>query len=131
MELVWEGLVTAWKLLVSGNPEMLRVTLLTLKVSGSATLVSVIIGVPLGLFLALSGFRGRRAAISLVNTGMGLPPTVVGLWVSILLWRYGPLGFLHLMYTPAAMVIAQSVIAVPLVTGFTMAGIQQINPGKR
>ncbi|KKM12699.1 tungstate transporter permease [Clostridiales bacterium PH28_bin88] len=128
MELVWEGLVTAWKLLVSGDPEMLRVTLLTLKVSGSATLVSVIIGVPLGLFLALSGFRGRRAAISLVNTGMGLPPTVVGLWVSILLWRYGPLGFLHLMYTPAAMVIAQSVIAVPLVTGFTMAGIQQINP---
>ncbi|MDH7478708.1 MAG: ABC transporter permease [Syntrophomonadaceae bacterium] len=128
MELIGEGLNTAFRLLLQGDREMLRVTLLTLKVSGSATLVSVLLGVPLGLFLALSGFRGRRAAVSLVNTGMGLPPTVVGLFVSILLWRYGPLGFLHLMYTPAAMVIAQSVIAMPLVTGFTMAGIQQLDP---
>lgn len=128
MELIWEGLSTAARLLLQGDREMLRVTLLTLKVSGSATLVSVLLGVPLGIFLARAGFRGRHAAVSLVNTGMGLPPTVVGLFVSILLWRYGPLGFLHLMYTPTAMVIAQSVIAMPLVTGFTMAGIQQLDP---
>lgn len=128
MHLIVKGLVQAWQLLVSADPEMIRVTFLTLKISGVATFVSLILGVPLGLLLALHGFRGRKAAVSVINTGMGLPPTVVGLWVSILLWRYGPLGFLHLMYTPAAMVIAQSVIALPLITGFTMAGVQQLNP---
>ncbi|MHB1421430.1 MAG: ABC transporter permease, partial [Bacillota bacterium] len=78
MNAVWEGLITAWRLLISGDPEMLRVTLFTIEVSGTATLVSIIIGVPLGLILAQTGFRGHRAAVSLVNTGMGLPPTVVG-----------------------------------------------------
>jgi tungstate transport system permease protein len=124
---ILEGLIKAWKLLSSGDPEMLRVTLLTLKVSGVATLISVVLGVPLGVFLALYGFRGRNFAISIVNTGMGLPPTVVGLWVSIFLWRNGPLGFLRLMYTPTAMIVAQSVISLPLVTGFTIVGLQQLN----
>ena len=69
--------------------------------------------------------------VSLVNTGMGLPPVVVGLFVTIFLWRNGPLGFLHLLYTPAAMVIAQTVIAAPIVTGLTLAAIQQLNPKLR
>ncbi len=131
MDLVVEGIVRAFWLLVRADREVVRITLLTLRVSGLATLIAVVIGVPLGTVLALSTFRGRQAAASLVNTGMGLPPVVVGLWVSILLWRYGPLGFLHLMYTPAAMVIAQAVIATPIVTGFTMAGIGQLDPGVR
>ncbi len=131
MDLVAEGIVTAFWLLVRGDRELVRIVLLTLRVSGLATLISVVIGVPLGAVLALGAFRGRNAVASLVNTGMGLPPVVVGLWVSILLWRYGPLGFMHLMYTPSAMVIAQAVIAAPIVAGFTMAGIGQLDPGIR
>ncbi|MGE5587623.1 MAG: ABC transporter permease [Clostridia bacterium] len=131
MDLVAEGIVKAFWLLVRADREVVRITLLTLRVSGLATLIAVVVGVPLGTVLALATFRGRQVAATLVNTGMGLPPVVVGLWVSILLWRYGPLGFLRLMYTPAAMVIAQSVIALPIVTGFTMAGIGQLDPGVR
>ncbi|BDG62268.1 ABC transporter permease [Caldinitratiruptor microaerophilus] len=128
MDLVWQGLVRAFEMLLAGDPELGRITWLTLRVSGTATLVSVVLGVPTGVLLALGRFPGRRLLISLVNTGMGLPPVVVGLWVSLLLWRYGPLGFLNLMYTPAAMVIAQSVIATPVVAAFTVAGVGQLNP---
>ena len=128
METIWQGLLQAIHLLVSGDPETWRVTALTLRISGLATLISVVLGVPAGLLLALAQFPGRRFLISLVNTGMALPPVVVGLWVSIFLWRYGPLGFLGIMYTPTAMVIAQTVIAAPVVAGFTIAGIGQLDP---
>lgn len=128
MDLIFEGVITAIKLMLQGDPEVIRITLLTLKVSGTATLISLLIGLPIGVFLALVNFPGRKLVVSAVNTGMGLPPVVVGLWVSIMLWRYGPLGFLHLLYTPTAMIVAQSVIATPIVTGLTVAAIQQLNP---
>ncbi|MHB8916563.1 MAG: ABC transporter permease [Desulfocucumaceae bacterium] len=128
MDLVWQGIMKAFYLLMQGDPEVLKITALTLKVSGSATAVSVIIGVPLGILLALSAFPGRNLTVSLVNLGMGLPPVVVGLWVSLFLWRSGPLGFLQLQYTPAAMVMAQAIIASPIVTGFTIAAVGQLNP---
>ena len=86
---------------------------------------------PAGVLLALSPFPGRRLVVALVNTGMGLPPVVVGLFVSIMLWRSGPLGFLELLYTPAAMVLAQVVIAFPIVAGLTLAAVQQLNPNLR
>lgn len=128
MNLIWRGLVEAVRLLLRGDPEVFQITWLTLRVSGAATLVSLAMGVPLGLLLAVARFRFRRAAVGLVNTGMGLPPTVVGLWVSLFLWRNGPLGALSLMYSPSAMVIAQTVIAAPVVTGLTMASVQQLSP---
>lgn len=128
MEMIWQGFVKAFELLLNGDREIIGITLLTLKVSGTATLISVLIGVPLGAFLALSVFPGRKILVSVVNFGMGLPPVVVGLWVSIFLWRYGPLGFLGLMYTPSAIIVAQAVIASPIVTGFSIAAIQQLNP---
>ncbi len=128
MELIRDGLIKAFELLMRGDREILEITLLTLKVSGTATLISVLIGVPLGVFLALAVFPGRNVAVSMVNFGMGLPPVVVGLWVSIFLWRSGPLGFLDMMYTPGAIVMAQAIIASPIVTGFTLAAIGQINP---
>lgn len=131
MDLIITGIVEAFHSLFGGDPEVYRVTFLTLKVTGLATLISLLIGIPAGIFLALRKFPGRKFIISLVNTGMGLPPVVVGLWVSIFLWRYGPLGFLGLMYTPAAIVIAQAVIAAPIVMGFTIAAVQQINPKLR
>lgn len=128
MELIWEGLVQAFYLLISLDPAVLEVTLLTFKVSGSATLISVLIGVPLGWLLALKRFPGRNFLVSLANFGMGLPPVVVGLWVSIFLWRSGPFGAFNIIYTPYAIVIAQAVIASPIVTSFTLAAIQQIHP---
>lgn len=131
MDLIISGVVDAFRLLVSLNPEMMSIILLSLQVSGSATVISSLIGVPLGTFLALVAFPGRRFAISLVNTGMGMPPVVVGLVVSILLWRSGPLGLLELIYTPAAMVIAQVVIATPIITGISMAAIGQLDPKLR
>jgi len=131
MDLIWEGVVQAFWLVVRRDPEVMRVVLLSLEVSGSATLISLLIGVPYGTLLGLARFRGRSIAISLVNTGMGLPPVVVGLFLSILLWRSGPLGLLHLLYTPAAMVMAQVIIATPIVTGVTMAAMAQLDPRLR
>ena len=126
MDLILDGIRTALKLIFSLDREVLAVTLLSLKISGCATLTSLLIGIPTGVFLALSNFPGRRLVISMVNTGMGLPPVVVGLFVTIFLWRNGPLGFLEILYTPLAMILAQSVIATPIVTGITIASIQNL-----
>ena len=124
----WEGLSEALRLLLSGDRTVFEIIYRTLQVSGTGTLISVMIGLPLGTVLALSSFPGRKIIVSLVNLGMGLPPVVVGLWVWLTLSRYGPLGFLGLLYTPTAMVIAQAIIASPIVTGFTIAAIQSLNP---
>ncbi len=113
------------------NPDVWEVTLLSLKVSGLATAISLLIGLPVGTGLALARFPGRNFLLSLVNTGMALPPVVVGLAVAMTLWRSGPLGDLHLIYTPAAIVIAQVVIAAPVVTGLTAAALQQLDPRLR
>jgi tungstate transport system permease protein len=126
MDLIFDGIKTALTLIFSLDREVLAVTLLSLRISSCATLASLLIGIPVGVALALTDFPGRRLVISLVNTGMGLPPVVVGLFVTIFLWRNGPLGFLEILYTPVAMILAQSVIATPIVTGITIASIQNL-----
>ena len=126
MGLIADGLFQAGALLAVADAELLAVTWLSLKVSGAATGLSLLVGMPLGTVLALARFPGRGLLVALVNTGMGLPPVVVGLFISILLWRNGPLGVLELLYTPTAIVVAQFVIAVPVVTGLTLAAVQQI-----
>lgn len=131
MDVFLDGLARAVSLLLRGDAELLRVTLLSLQVSGTATLVCLLVGVPLGTALALTRFPGRGVALALVNTGMGLPPVVVGLFVSVMLWRTGPFGQFRLLYTPTAMVIAQCAIALPIVIGLTAAAIQQLNPKLR
>jgi tungstate transport system permease protein len=126
MDLILEGIKKAFWLLVTFDPEVMGITLLSLQVSGTATLISLLIGISIGTTVALSRFSGRRFVISLINTGMGLPPVVVGLFVTILLWRNGPLGFLGILYTPTAMIIAQAIIASPIVMGITLAAIQHL-----
>lgn len=126
MGLIAEGFLQAGALLAAADAELLGVTWLSLKLSGAATVLSLLAGMPLGTVLALVRFPGRGLVVALVNTGMGLPPVVVGLFVSIVLWRSGPLGALELLYTPTAIVVAQFVIAVPVVTGLTLAAVQQI-----
>jgi tungstate transport system permease protein len=126
VELIGQGILQAVRLLFSGDAEVWSVTGLSLRISATATLLSLVLGIPVGTALALSRFPGRGFVISLVNTGMGLPPVVVGLFVTIVLWRNGALGFLELLYTPTAMILAQLVIAAPIVIGLTLAAIQQI-----
>ena len=126
MDLIYEGIKQAIILLITLDPEVMRITLLSLKVSGSATLISLLFGISIGTLVALAQFPGKRFVISLINTGMGLPPVVVGLFVTIFLWRSGPFGFLGLLYTPTAIIIAQSVIATPIVMGITLAAMQQL-----
>src|SRR5512144_887825 len=110
------------------NSEVFQITVLSLQVSAGATLISLLLGLPLGTLLALGRFPGRSVLLSLVNTGMGLPPVVVGLFVAMMLWRSGPLGDWHLIYTPTAMVIAQVIIAFPVVSGLTTAALQALDP---
>lgn len=128
MEMIWDGIRQAIQLIFGVDADVLEITLLSLQVSGLATAISLFIGLPLGTWLALGRFRGRGFSLSLVNTGMALPPVVVGLAVSIFLWRSGPLGDLRLIYTSAAIVIAQTIIAAPVVTGLTAAALQQLDP---
>ncbi|HEY7067362.1 MAG TPA: ABC transporter permease [Chloroflexota bacterium] len=131
MDVLVSAVVQAARLLVSGDPEVWRVTALSLQVSLTATLLSLVVGVPVGTWLALARFPGRRLLLGLVNTGMGMPPVVAGLLITVLLWRSGPLGELRLLYTPTAIVIAQFVLAAPIVTGLTVAAMQALNPRLR
>ncbi len=114
----------------------MEITWLSLRVSGTALLFSTLVGVPIGSWLGLSRFRGRRLVIALLYTGMGFPPVVVGLFVYLMLSRSGVLGpldlsFIPRLFTPAAMVVAQVIISFPLVAGFTMAAVMGVNPHLR
>jgi tungstate transport system permease protein len=126
MDLIIEGIKQAFWLLVTFDPEVLGITWLSLKVSGLATFISLFIGISLGTVVALTRFPGRGLVVSLINTGMGVPPVVVGLFVTIFLWRNGPLGFFELLYTPTAIILAQAVIASPIVAGISLASIQKL-----
>ncbi|RJR32783.1 MAG: ABC transporter permease subunit [Desulfobacteraceae bacterium] len=126
MDLIFEGIKKAFILLFTLDPEVIGVTFLSLKVSVTATLISLLLGVSVGVVLALARFPGRRVLVSLINTGMALPPVVVGLFVTIFLWRNGPLGFLGILYTPLAMIIAQAIIATPIIMGISLAAVQQL-----
>jgi tungstate transport system permease protein len=128
MDVLLDGVARALSLLFSGDAETWAITLLTLRVSLGATLIAALVGVPLGAAIALGSFPGRRLLLAAANTGMGLPPVVVGLVVTVLLWRSGPLGGLGLLYTPTAMVVAQAVIATPVVVALVAAALQQVDP---
>jgi tungstate transport system permease protein len=131
MELIIQGIIKAFELMISFDPEVMGITWLSLKISGTATFISLFIGVSIGTSVALTSFPGKRIVISLINTGMGLPPVVVGLFVTMIIWRSGPLGFLEILYTPYAMIIAQAIIATPIVMGISLASIQNLPPNLR
>ncbi len=128
MDVLADAVRDAVELLLGGDRATWEIVWRSLRVSGTATAIAFAAGLPLGMLLAFGRFRGRRALLALVNTGMGLPPVVVGLVVTVLLWRSGPLGGLELLFTPSAMVIAQAAIGLPLVAGLSAAGLQQVDP---
>jgi tungstate transport system permease protein len=123
-----QGFAEALRLLGGGDAELWAIVLRSLTISAAATLLAMVVGVPLGYGLARGRFRGRTALLALVNTGMGMPPVVIGLIVWLLLTRSGPLGGLDLIYTRRAMVLAQVLIATPLVIGFSAASVQALPP---
>lgn len=131
MDAIIEGAVKAFDLLIKGDSDIFQVITVTLLVSSMATSISVFIGIPLGLWLAFNDFVGKQALTSLIHFGMGLPPVVVGLVVSLFLWRSGPLGDWDLMYTLTAMIIAEAIIVLPIVAGLSFAAITSINPRLR
>jgi tungstate transport system permease protein len=126
MDLIWQGFADAFALVARGDPELIQISGRSLVISLLATLLASLIGIPVGVLLAVSRVPGSGLLNTVVNTGMGLPPVVVGLVVSILLWRSGPFGPLQLIYTPAAMVLAQFLVAVPIVAGFTRFAVRSI-----
>lgn len=126
MEELWRGFVEAIDLIVHGDSDLFDIAWRTIVVSGSATLLAMLTGVPAGYALARGRFRGRTILLGLVNTGMGMPPVVAGLVVWLFLVRSGPFGDLNLIYTKRAMILAQFLIAVPLVIGFTSAAVQSL-----
>ncbi|MBN1579750.1 MAG: ABC transporter permease [Anaerolineae bacterium] len=136
MDEMLRGLIQAFELIAKRDPILFEIVFLSLRVSGIALLFSTMIGIPLGALLGLNRFLGRRLVVALLYTGMGFPPVVVGLVVYLLLSRSGPLGQLHsplipALFTPGAMIVAQSVISFPLVAGFTMAAVMGVDPQLR
>jgi tungstate transport system permease protein len=131
MHFIFDGIWEAFRLLFGGDGATWEIALRSLAIAVAALAVSLVAGVPLGAALALTHFPGRRVVVALVNTGMGVPPVVVGLLVALFLWRTGPLGDLDLMYTLQAMIIAQVLIALPIVAGLSLAALQQLDAGYR
>lgn len=131
MDLILEAFEEAWRLLSTGDGDVYGITLRTLTITGTSTVLAMVIGVPLGLLLALARFPGQRVLVAFSYAGMGLPPVVAGLVVAILLWRSGPLGQLGLIYTPGAMVIAQTLIATPIIIAVTSTGVMALPPPLR
>lgn len=130
------GLIEAVRLIAALDPALMEIIGLSLRVSGVALVISAVCGIPVGAVMGLNRFCGRRLLVALLYTGMGFPPVVVGLFVYLLLSRSGPLGQLEWplvprLFTPGAMIVAQTIIAFPLVAGFTMAAVMGVDPNLR
>ena len=131
MDLIWDGIQEAVRLIFSGDPYVYEVLFTSLYVSGSATLIALAIGLSIAGFLAFRAPPGRTLVVASFNAGMALPPVAVGLVVALLLWRTGPLGQLHLLYTRQAIIVAQTVIATPVIVALSVAALQSVNPRLR
>ena len=127
MQLFSESLQTAFYLIVSGNSDLFEIIMLSIKVSLTSLFGSIVIGLPLGAFLAINRFRLRSIILSILNALMGMPPVVVGLIVYLYLSRSGPLGFLSLLYTPTAMIIAQMLLVIPIIAALSAQIIEDLH----
>jgi tungstate transport system permease protein len=128
MNLILQGFDKAFSLILSLDAELFGIIFLSLEVSGLALLTATMLGLPAGAVLGLRKFPGRGLVVSAMNTFMGLPPVVVGLFIYLLMSRRGMLGFLGLLYTPSAMIIAQTILALPIVTALCQSAIVNVDP---
>ena len=129
MQFIVDGLRGAFELLLAGDPRIVGVLEVTLSVALWSTVFALVAGLPIGLWLGLGRFAGRRLGLATANAGLGLPPVVVGLVVSLFLFRGAPLGFLGLIYTVEGMIVAQTVLSLPIVAALTAAAVQAVEPG--
>lgn len=129
MGFLWDGVHQAWQLIVSGNPYLWRVTWVTLKVAGVSTAIALVLGLPVGLWLGLGRFTGRRIGVTLANFGLVLPPVIVGLVLSLLMFPLAPLGRFRLLYTLRGVYVAQTVLALPIVIALTLSAVQAVPSG--
>lgn len=127
MDLLWDGFRQAIQMILSGEREIFEISLLTLRVSFTAILFSTLVGIPAGVLLGLKNFPGRKVIMVFVNIGMGIPPVVAGLAITMMLWRSGPFGDLGLLYTPTAISMAQILVSLPIIIGLTSSAFQQID----
>lgn len=128
---LYSGFTQAFNLILSGDASLAQIVVLSMQVSSVALVLGALIGVPFGAWLGLTRFRGQGLALALIYTGMGLPPVVVGLFVYLLLSQQGPLGGLGWLFTPNAMILAQTIISMPLIAGFTLAAVISVDPELR
>lgn len=126
MQLFTDAIIEGWQLLTSGAVQVWSIVFTSIRVSGAATIISLMLGLPLGVVLGATHFGGRRLFLMLANTGMGLPPVAVGLVVAMTLSRRGPLGSLGLLYSQPAMIMAQVVIALPIIVAVTAAAVSAV-----
>jgi tungstate transport system permease protein len=126
MDLFVDSFREALRLLLQGHSYVFEIALLSLRVSGLAVVLGVALGLPVGVAVGVSRFRGRGAVVALIHTGFALPPVVVGLLVYMMLSRDGPAGHLNLLFTPAAMILAQAALAAPYVAGISLAAVQAV-----
>lgn len=127
MDLFINGIVKAIEMILTGDKEIYHITFTTLKVCLTAILISTTIGIPIGVLLGLNHFPGKKILLVFINIGMGLPPVVAGLYITMLLWRSGPLGSWGLLYTTEAIILAQIIVSLPIIIGLTAASFQQID----
>lgn len=120
------GIIKALELIFNLNPYILSITGVSIKVSGTATILATLTAIPLAFAISFLRFRGKKALITLVNTGMGLPPVFVGLFVFLMIVPVGPLGFLNIIYTREAMILAQYILITPIITGISLAAIKAV-----
>ena len=131
MEYVWEGIIKAFRLILSLDREVLEVVVISLKVSCASTLLACMLGVPLGLLIGLRAFPGRSAVITVLQTLMALPTVVVGLTVYSFLSRRGPLGALGLLYTPYAIILGEFILILPIITALSVSAVRSVDPRVR
>lgn len=125
---ILQGIIEALILIFTFDPEVWNVILLSLRVSGTAILIATIISLPISSYMALRNFPGKKFLTNLINTFMGFPPVVMGLIIFLLLSKSGPFGFLGLLYSPTAMIIAQLFLAIPIIIGTTKAALESVDP---
>jgi tungstate transport system permease protein len=121
-----QGIIKAFELIISLNPYIMSITGVSIRVSGTATLLATLTAIPLAFAISFMHFRGKQALITLVNTGMGLPPVFVGLFVFLMIVPVGPFGFLNIVYTKEAMILAQYILITPIITGISLAAIKAV-----
>jgi tungstate transport system permease protein len=129
VQFFWKGVVQAWHLIVTGDPYLRHLTWVTLEVAGVSTGIALVVGLPIGLLLGLGRFRGRSIGLALANAGLGLPPVIVGLVLALLMFPESPLGRFRLLFTLHGVYVAQTILALPIVTALSSAAVRAISPG--